>query len=193
MSYASKKVDFLDAFTEIITSTILVENEKVVAIIDFKFFSNELINISTNKCSILYTTREIIKWGKEKSGRDMVVFRWRNYYTERFGIYKQTNRKGRKKNMKISTADLNTLSARTATRVFDVLNIQMSCWIKDLENLVPNELGTLWGRIGYTSFTTMSVTENYWSPDHIDDKDECSGFIFWIHEGNFQSFILKLV
>ena len=29
------------------------------------------------------------------------------------------------KNMKILAADLNTLSARTTTRVFDVLNIQM--------------------------------------------------------------------
>jgi hypothetical protein len=36
--YVSKKVDFLDAFTEITTSAILVENEKVVAIIDFNFF-----------------------------------------------------------------------------------------------------------------------------------------------------------
>ena len=33
--YISKKVDFLDAYTEITTSAILVENEKVVAIIDF--------------------------------------------------------------------------------------------------------------------------------------------------------------
>ena len=36
--YVSKKVDFLDAFTEITTSAILVKNEKVVAIIDFNFF-----------------------------------------------------------------------------------------------------------------------------------------------------------
>ena len=89
--------------------------------------------------------------------------------------------------MKISAADLNTLSTRTTTRVFDVLNIQISSWIKDLENLVPKELGTLWGHIGYTPFTTMSVTKNYWSPDHINDKDGGSGFIFWVHEGNFQS------
>ena len=34
----SKKVDFLNAFIEITTSVILVENEKVVAIIDFNFF-----------------------------------------------------------------------------------------------------------------------------------------------------------
>ena len=65
------------------------------------------------------------------------------------------------KYIKISAADLNTLSARTTTRVFDVLNTLMSSWIKDLENLVPKELGILWGRIGYTPFTTMSMTENY--------------------------------
>jgi hypothetical protein len=87
--------------------------------------------------------------------------------------------------MKISTADLNTLSVRTTTRIFDVLNIQMSSWIKNLENLGPKELRTLWVRIGYTPFTTMSVTENYWSPDHIDDKYGDSGFMFWVHEGNF--------
>ena len=63
----------------------------------------------------------------------------------------------------------------------------MSFWVEDLESLVPKELGTLWGHIGYISFTTMSVTENYWSPDHIDDKDGGSGFIFWVHKGNFQS------
>ena len=89
--------------------------------------------------------------------------------------------------MKISAANLNTLSARTTTGIFDVLNIQMSSWIKDLENLVPKELGTLWGRIGYTPFTTMSVTESYWSPDHIDDKAGDSGFIFRVLEGNFKS------
>ena len=63
----------------------------------------------------------------------------------------------------------------------------MLSWIKDLKNLVPKELGTLWGRIRYIPFTMMSVTENYWSPDHIDNKDGGSGFIFWVHEGNFQS------
>ena len=36
--YISKNVDFLIAFTEITTSAILVDNEKVVAIIDFSFF-----------------------------------------------------------------------------------------------------------------------------------------------------------
>ena len=184
--YVSKNVDFLDSLTEITTSAILVENEKIVAIIDFNFFSNELINILTNECSILYTAGGIVERGKEKSGGDMVVFGWRNCYAD-FGIYKQTNRKGREKDMKISAVDLNTLSARTVSRVFDVLNTQMSSWIKDLENLVPKELGAMWGRIGNTPFTTMSVTENYWSPDHIDDKDGGSGFIFWVHEGNFQS------
>ena len=89
--------------------------------------------------------------------------------------------------MKISAANLNTLSARTMTKVFDVLKTQMLFWIKDLENLVPKELGTLLGHIGYTPFTTMNVTENYWYPDHVDDKDGGSGFIFWVHEGNFQS------
>ena len=54
----------------------------------------------------------------------------------------------------------------------------MSSWIKDLENLVSKELETLWDRIGYIPFTMMSVTENYWSHDHIDDKDRDSGFIF---------------
>ena len=39
--------------------------------------------------------------------------------------------------MKISAADLNISSARTTSRVFDVLNIQMSSCIKDLEDLVP--------------------------------------------------------
>jgi hypothetical protein len=146
-----------------------------------------LINILTNECSILYTAGGIVERGKEKSGGNMVGFGWKNCYAEGFGIYKQTNRKGREKNMKISAADLNTLSARTTTKVFDVLNTQISYWIKDLENLVPKQLGTLWGRIGYTPFTTMSVTENYKSPDHIDDKDGGSGFIFWVHEGNFQS------
>jgi hypothetical protein len=72
--YVSKKVDFLDAFTEITTFVIFVENEKIVAIIDFNFFSNELINILTNKCSILYTARVIVKKGKKNSGGDMVVF-----------------------------------------------------------------------------------------------------------------------
>ena len=185
--YVSKKVDSVDAFTEITTSAILVENEKVVAIIDFNFFSNELINILTNECSILYTEGGIVERGKEKSGGDMVVFGWRNSWADGFGIYKQTNRKGREKNMKISAVDLNTLSARTASRVFDVLNTQMSSWMEDLENLVPKELGALWGRVGNTPFTTMSVTENYWSPDHTDDKDGGPGFIFWVHEGNFQS------
>ena len=72
--YVSKNVDFLDAFTKITTSAILVENENVVAIIDFNFFSNELINILTNECIILYTAGGIVEMGKEKSGRDIVVF-----------------------------------------------------------------------------------------------------------------------
>ena len=46
----------------------------------------------------------------------------------------QINKKVGKKNLKISAVDLNTLSARTTTRVFVVLNIQMSSWIKNLEN-----------------------------------------------------------
>ena len=183
--YVSKNVEFLDALTEITNSAILVENEKVVAVIDFNFFSNELINTLTNECSILYTAGGIVERGKKNSGGDMVVFGWRNSLADGFGIYKQTNRKGREKRQKISHVDLNTLSARTASTIFDVLNTQMSSWIKDLENLVPKELGALWGRIGNTPFTTMSVTENYWSPDHIDDKDGGSGFIFWVHEGNF--------
>ena len=58
-----KNMDFLDAFIEITTSIILVENKKVVAIIDFNFFSNELINILTNECSILYTAGGILKRG----------------------------------------------------------------------------------------------------------------------------------
>ena len=120
----------------------------------------------------------------------MVVFLWRNCYAEGFGIYKQTNRKGRKKIYKKFSCRFKPLSARTRTRIFDVLNTQMSFWIKDLKNLVSKELGTLWGRIGYTPFTTMSVTDNYWSPDHIDDKDEGSRFIFWVHEGNLQSYNL---
>jgi hypothetical protein len=190
--YVSKNVEFLDAFTEITSSAILVENEKVVAIIDFNFFSNELTNTSTNECSILYTTGRIVERGKKKSGRHMVVFLWRNSVADGFGIYKHTNRKGREKKQKNSAVDLNTLSARTANTVFDVLNTQMSSWIKDLENLVPKELGALWGRIGNTPFTTMSVTENYWSPDHIDDKDGGSEFIFWVHEGNFQTQTLFL-
>ena len=97
MIYVSKKVDFLDVFTEITTSAILVENKKVVAIIDFNFFSNKLINILTNECSILYTARGILERGKENSGGDMVVFLLRNCYAEGFSIYKQTNRKGREK------------------------------------------------------------------------------------------------
>jgi hypothetical protein len=72
--YVFKKMDFLNVFNEITTFVILVENEKVVAIIDFNFFSNELINILTNKCSILYTARVIVKKGKKNSGGDMVVF-----------------------------------------------------------------------------------------------------------------------
>ena len=120
-----------------------------------------MINILTNECSILYTAGKIYsKNGKDKSGGDMIVFLWRNCYAEGFDIYKQTNRKGREKNIKISAVDLNTLSVRTSTRVFDMLNTQMSSWIKDLKNLVPKELETLWGRIGYTPFTTMSVTKN---------------------------------
>ena len=43
--YVSKNVDFLDAFTEITISAILVENEKVVAIIDFNFFPIFFIHI----------------------------------------------------------------------------------------------------------------------------------------------------
>ena len=184
--YVSKKIYNLDAFKEITTSAILVENETVVAIIDFNFFSNELIDILTTECSILYNAGGIVERGKEKSGRDMVVFGWRLTPKE-FGIYVQSNRKGRKRIMPISAVDLHTLSARTANRVYDVLNLKMSSWINDLENLVPRELGTLWGRIGYSPFTTMSVTENYWSPDHIDEKDGGSGFIFWVHERNFLS------
>ena len=117
-------MDFLDAFIEITTSAILVENEKIVAIIDFNCFSNELINILTNECSIQYTAGGIVEWGKEKSGGNMVVFWWNNCYAEEFGIYKQTNRKCRKTNMKISAANLNILSVQTSTRVFDVLNTQ---------------------------------------------------------------------
>ena len=75
------------------------------------FFSNNLINTLTNECSILYTTGGIVERGKKKSGEDMVVFLWKNCYAERFGIYKQINRIGREKNMKISTRNLNTLSA----------------------------------------------------------------------------------
>ena len=67
---------------------------------------------------------------KENSGGDMVVFGWRNCYAEGFDIYKQTNRKCRKKNMKISAVDLNTLSAQTTIRVFNVLNTQMSFGLK---------------------------------------------------------------
>ena len=90
-------MDFSDTFTEITTSVILVENEKIMAIIDFNFFSNKLINILTNECSILYTAGGIVEMGKEKSGGNMVVFLWRNCYAEGFGIYKQTNRIGREK------------------------------------------------------------------------------------------------
>ena len=36
--YVSKKMYFLDAFTEITTFAIFVENEKVLVIIDFNFF-----------------------------------------------------------------------------------------------------------------------------------------------------------
>jgi hypothetical protein len=43
--------------------------------------------------------------------------------------------------MKISAADLNTLSARTTTRVFDVFNTQKSSWIEDFEILVPKDVG----------------------------------------------------
>ena len=110
--YVSKNVDFLDAFTEITTSAILVENEKVVAIIDFIFFSNELINILTIEYNILYTVGGIVEQDKEKSGGDMVVFRWKNCYAEEFGIYKQTNKKGKEKNIKILAANLNTLSVQ---------------------------------------------------------------------------------
>ena len=73
----------------------------------------------------------------------MVVFLWRNYYADGFGMYKQTNRKCRKKIMKISAAHLNILNARTTTRICNVLNTQISSWIKDLEKLVPKELETL--------------------------------------------------
>ena len=66
-----------------------------------------------------------------------------NSYAEGFGIYKQTNTKNIEKIMKISAANLNTLSVRTTIRVFDVLHSPMSSWIKDLENIVPKELGTL--------------------------------------------------
>jgi hypothetical protein len=59
-----------------------------MAIIDFNFFSNELINIFTNVCSILYTAGGIVKRNKEKSGGAMVIFGWRNCYAEGFGIYK---------------------------------------------------------------------------------------------------------
>ena len=117
----------------------------------------------------------------------MVVFLWRSCHAEGFGIYKQTNRRCREKNMKILAADLNTLSVRIVTRVFDVLNTQISSWIKYLEHLGPKELRTLWGRIGYTLFTTISVTVHYWSSDHMNYKDGGSGFIFRVHEGNFQS------
>ena len=53
----------------------MVQNKKVMAIIDFNFFPNELINILTNECSILYTAVGIVERGKENSGGDMVVFR----------------------------------------------------------------------------------------------------------------------
>ena len=66
----------------------MVENEKVMAIIDFNFFSNELINILTNECSILYTAGGIVENGKEKNDGDMVVFGWRYCYAKEFGIYK---------------------------------------------------------------------------------------------------------
>ena len=97
-----------------------------MAVIDLYIFLNEMINILTNECSILHTAREIMEMDKEKYGGDMVVFLCRNCYAEGFGIYKQTNRKDRKIIIKNSAADLNTLSARTSTRVFDVLNTQIS-------------------------------------------------------------------
>jgi hypothetical protein len=59
-------MDFLDVFTEITTFAILVENKKVVTIIDFNFFSNELINILSNGCSILYYTEGIVERGKKR-------------------------------------------------------------------------------------------------------------------------------
>jgi hypothetical protein len=158
--YVSKKIDNLDALKENTISVILVENEIVIAIIDFNFFSSELIDILSTEYSILYKAGGIVDRGKQKRGGDMVVFRWRLTPLE-FGIYVQSNRKGRERIMPISAVDLHTLSARTANRVYDVLNLKMSSWINELENLVPKELGTLWGRIGYSPFTTMSVTKNY--------------------------------
>jgi hypothetical protein len=53
-------------------------------------------------------------------------------------------RKGREKIMLILAIDLQTLSSRTSNRVFVVLQLTLSSWIKELENLVPNELETLW-------------------------------------------------
>jgi hypothetical protein len=41
--YVFKKMDFLNVFNEITTFVILVENEKVVAIIDFNFFTSEYV------------------------------------------------------------------------------------------------------------------------------------------------------
>jgi hypothetical protein len=58
---------------------------------------------------------------------------------------------------------------------------QLTSWLRELDGFFPEQLPFGTYRIGRTCFTTMAVTENYYSTPHMD-RDLSNSVISWFLE-----------
>jgi hypothetical protein len=173
---------------DITYSAVLMENEDVIAILDYNFFKvkaeeNDL-QLPKNFVS-LNRDGGVVK--RKKGGGEIKMFGCKSFM-HMWGIYKQSvngkdpeereHKKMKKASReKLSPEQLDVLAGELTLSLCIEMEKRMASWMVALENLIPRLCGKLWGRLGTSPFTTMGLTKNYWMPKHIDKKDIGKSFI----------------
>ena len=181
---------------DITHSAILMENEDVIAILDYDFFKVKAeksdLQLVKNFVS-LNRDGGVVK--RKMGGGEIKMFGCKSFM-HMWGIYKQSvngkeleereHKKMKKASKeKLSPEQLNVLARELTLSLCIEMEKKMASWIEALENLITRSCGKLWGRLGTSPLTTMGLTKNYWMPKHIDKKDIGKSFIIWFEIGKF--------
>lgn len=134
-------------------------------------FSKDELLIITKATSYLEREGNNVERSKNKLGTRMTAFGMR-YASGDLGRYKH-----RKKDCYKVSEELATFISKRLKCIFPTVFEQLEK-IKEGEGFVSSEAS-----IGFSPFTSFSITRDYNCKPHIDKDDYDLGFIIWIQEG----------
>jgi len=166
---------------EITENSILVDGEEFVGLIIFDFFNPKESQVLAMSLYKLCKTSGFVKRSKKLRMNHQFMYGAR-ICNGVFDRYKQSIKPrggGCLPGKQPPTAtDIDFFSCDVVNFVYKKLKMHLSSWTNEWENMVPN-LGTSYARLGFSPFTTMASTLDFYVSPHFDETDSGYGVIAW--------------